>query len=150
MYVLICFPKDRQLEKVMYNYTLWQTSLEDINKKLVENVVEIYLRKSVYAASEKTGTTRGHCCSISNQLVAIINTEDLKPGNSKWQIWTVIWNASKEEKKFCYKLILFIRQFKNYEHLNWHFHQTNFTSLWDVYLGEKIDIKTKIFMTLHA
>lgn len=33
----------------------------------------------MYTASKKKVTTREHCCSTSNQLVAVIDTEDLKP-----------------------------------------------------------------------
>lgn len=36
----------------------------------------------MYAASEKTGATRGHCCSISNQLVAIIQNPGIQRGKS--------------------------------------------------------------------
>lgn len=84
VYVLIYFMKDRQLEKIICNYDVWQTSLANIYGKKIElkKLLKLLQEIKIYAASEKTLTTRGCCCSISNQLVAIINTEDLKSRNS--------------------------------------------------------------------
>lgn len=72
IYVLICSLKDGQLEKIIYNYDLWQTSLANIYEKIeLEKHLKLFKELKVYATSEMTLTTRGCCCSISNQLVAM-------------------------------------------------------------------------------
>lgn len=55
--------------------------------------------------------------------------------------------CSKRRKINLLQLILFIRQFENPELLNWHFYQSNFTSLWDVRLGKETHKEEAIYVT---
>lgn len=56
-------------------------------KYLKKKRFKLFKEIKTYAASEKKVATRGHCGSISNQRVTIINTEDLKRRGSVLQVW---------------------------------------------------------------